>query len=822
MKKFRKIIKSLFATLLAVIMVCGVACGDTGAKGPDYDIQPKPEEQTQFLSLTETNLDMTVGAFAQLSAAYSIVEGQTLSWESDNTAVATILSDGTVEAINQGQAKITAYYGDLTATCSVNVSFDPEEQPSIVASVEDASTFSITVGDRYEFSPQVSYCGRLFADGEFAYEISNTDVIEQENGVLVAKANGQTTIDITGSWRGLTANSMRMSVTVKVIDDVVVKLDGITKDAIDVYTTDSFEGQSFANVVDINPVVIVNGQQLTNPTVEVNVANADYATYASNKITGKAFGQTTLNVKYNSNGDEIIKQYVVNVLRPKAEFAKKVNYFSSQTGVLKDELNNYANTTLAQYIYGVDTDKVIIDATIDGQQLTVTENKLFDITGRTDGTYEVVVEVGTATEVYEVEMTVYGQYITEAEDLNVFNVTERKLSSSFYAELGKDIYAKDFALRVHFVDNPSSLYLPKIGRGAAQAKGFGGVLDGKGYSIYDLTTEKYGLFCATEYATIRNIGFMNPVINQGGLLADNLDATNLENVYIKLGLIKSVSGGANVLAKNVVRGCYFKNVYVNAPEFSIDNLMVGALATVDVNQATDGKVDTTVPSTFENCVVVSSLPLGICANTTTWGSLAIAENTSNADKVIIGDKLFASAVFSSIATSWKNTYDQKNPDNTATGGQIINANNRIMMLTGVKQYASQDEMIADKGFDTLFGSFSSTYWSMVDGYLVWGALELGANDGEIYLDMGDASGKFITGFDGNPIKANKGDTIELPTISCFGFRFVGWKNYVTGEILEIDEATGKYLIKDYDGKALDIVALWELDNNIATGPEIEL
>ncbi len=822
MKKFRKIIKSLFATLLAVIMVCGVACGDTEAKGPNYDIQPKPEEQAHFLSLTKTNLDMTVGAFEQLSAAYSVVEGQTLYWESNNTTVATILSDGTVEAMSEGQATITAYYGDLTASCDVSVSFDPDQKPLIVASVEDASTFSITVGDRYEFSPQVSYCGRTFSDGEFTYEIANTDVIDQDNGVLVAKANGQTTIDITGSWRGLTGNSMRMSVTINVIDDVVVKLDGIAKDAIDVYARDSFAGQSFVNQVDINPIVIVNGQQLTNPTVEISVVDTDLATYASNKITGKAFGKTTLNVKYNSNGDEVIKQYVVNVLRPKVEFAKKVNYFSSQTGVLKDEANGYANTTLAQFIYGVDADKEIIDATIDGQQLTVTENKIFGITGKNDGVYEVVVEVGTATEVYEVEMAVYGQYITEAEDLNVFNVTERKLSSSFYAELGKDIYAEGFALRTHFADNPSSLYLPTIGRGASQAKGFCGVLDGKGYSIYNLTTEKYGLFCATENATIKNVAFMNPVINQGGLLADNLDKTNLENVYIKLGSIKSVSGGANVLAKNIIRGCYFKNVYVNAPEFSIDNLMVGAFATIDVNQATDGKVDTTVLSTFENCVVVSSLPLGLCANTTTWASFAIAKNTSNADKIVIGDKLFESPVFASIASSWKSTYDQKNPGNTATGGQIINANNRIAVLDGVSQYASKEEMVADKTYETLFGSFSSTYWSMVDGYLVWGALDLSAKAGEIYLNMGDASGKFITGFDGNPIRANKGDTIELPVISCFGYKFVGWKNYVTGEVLELDKATGKYLIKNYDGKACDLVALWEPDNNIATGPEIEL
>lgn len=829
MKKMKNIIKSLFAVVLALVMLCGVACGES--KEPQYDIRPDPGQQTEFLSLTQSNLNLTVGEIKEIKAAHSIIAGQTLEWESDNEQVATI-NNGSIEAINVGKANIIATYGNLTATCAINVSFHPTEQPIIVASVENSSTFNLPVGDRYEFSPLISYCGRTFSDGEFTYDIANTDVLEQENGIFVAKSKGLTTVDIIGSWRGLSSNSIRMSVSVKVIDDVIVKLNGINKDSIDVYTTTNrFNDDNFTKVVDITPEIIVNGQQEANPSVVVRLAdeNGEFATYENGKLTGKAFGQTKLYVEYDNDGEKIVKQYTVNVLRPTATFNKKVNYFSSQTGVLKDETNGYANTTLAQFLYGVATEEEIIDAFIDGQKLTVKDNKIMGITGISNGTYDVVISVGTDTEVYDVEMTVYGQYIYTAEDLNVFNVTEKKSTSSFYAELAKDIYAQGFNLKTHFYDNPQSLLLPTTGKTLDQAQGFTGTFDGKGYSIFNLTVNQYGLFCATHNATIKNVGFINATINNGGLLGDNIDATNIENLYINVGSMQSVKGGSNVIAKNHVRGGYFKNIYVNVPTLSNDDInMLGAFVTVDVNQYTSGTNSTAVLPTFENCVVVSSLPLGTSSASEAWVSLAVAENNTLEDKIAFGDAFFEHSYFKDIKSSgkpiyslWQEEYNNKYPDNNATGGQIINAKGRILVLEGVKLYTSRAKMIQDPAYNTVFNSFSSDYWSMREGVLVWGKLNLVANEGEIYLDMGDASGRIIQGYDGNPIKANVGADIILPDITCFGLKLVGWRHYVTGEYLQKD-TSGKYIIKNYDGKAYDYVAVWEADDDIATGSEIEL
>ena len=83
------------------------------------------DEPTNVNSVTisETSVNLAIGATKQLKATTDPA-GATVTWESSNTAVATVTPGGAVKAETEGEAIITAKAGDKSATCTVTVSAD--------------------------------------------------------------------------------------------------------------------------------------------------------------------------------------------------------------------------------------------------------------------------------------------------------------------------------------------------------------------------------------------------------------------------------------------------------------------------------------------------------------------------------------------------------------------------------------------------------------------------------------------------------------------------------------------------------------------------
>ena len=423
MKNLKRMCKSAFAVILAMIMLFGVACKKNGDDG-SYDVSPRPEKQDTITFFSQS-LDLTVGDIVQNSAfGYKVVDGQTLVYQSADPTIATVDSYGYVEAINEGTTKIIASYGAISAECNVTVNYLAGQIPSIETNFEENALFNVAKDTTYKFEPKIKYRDRVYTDGQFTYDIENPNVVEMnDDGSLLAKANGTTKVTIKGSWRAFdyaTNPSLSMVVTLKVVDDVVIKIDGLATDFVNVYAVASFAGQTFENEIPFTPVVTVNGTTQSSSNVNVVVADPALATYENGKIVGKSYGTTAINVEYGTGEDKVVKQYELNVLRPQVKFARTANYFSSYKGTLRDETSSFAEMTLAQFIFGQATDKVIVDATMDGQTLEVSENKVLGITGSNSSTYEVTVSVGTATEIYDVDMVVYGVYLYDLEDLDIF------------------------------------------------------------------------------------------------------------------------------------------------------------------------------------------------------------------------------------------------------------------------------------------------------------------------------------------------------------------------------------------------------------------
>ena len=124
----RKII--LFLTILFTVtcMSFFTACSCSG-NGDINQIEVPSEEESQYLNLSDSKLNLIIGESKKMAASYSIIPNATLTYSIDNNQVASISEQGEVVALTEGVAVITATYGTLTNTCNVTVTrggFVPE------------------------------------------------------------------------------------------------------------------------------------------------------------------------------------------------------------------------------------------------------------------------------------------------------------------------------------------------------------------------------------------------------------------------------------------------------------------------------------------------------------------------------------------------------------------------------------------------------------------------------------------------------------------------------------------------------------------------
>lgn len=119
-----------------LVLVLGlVACTIFGSQFTELFTGGKTDTPVRALTLSQRNADLTVGSTVKLTASggESIV-----SFSSSNEAVATVSADGTVKAVGEGSAVVTAKAGDLTASCSVAVKGTEQTKEP-----EDLSIYSV-------------------------------------------------------------------------------------------------------------------------------------------------------------------------------------------------------------------------------------------------------------------------------------------------------------------------------------------------------------------------------------------------------------------------------------------------------------------------------------------------------------------------------------------------------------------------------------------------------------------------------------------------------------------------------------------------------
>lgn len=207
-----------------------------------------------------------------------------ITWESDNTDVATVSKSGKLTPKSAGTAKITATVGGVSETTTVTVA----------KLAINTVSHTIAVNDTVNLAEAVSVYP---TDSEITWASSDTEIATVENGTVTGKAEG--TAKITATVLGRTVEcSVTVSSNIVAVTGVKFAVESVT---IPVGTEKEY------------PVATVSPENATNSTPTYTTDDETVAKVQDGKIVALKVGKTTLKATAENFTDTIEINVVHNV-----------------------------------------------------------------------------------------------------------------------------------------------------------------------------------------------------------------------------------------------------------------------------------------------------------------------------------------------------------------------------------------------------------------------------------------------------------------------------------------------------------------------------
>ncbi len=197
-----------FAMILAsfsIMILTGCGGGDSGPTSPAPSTPTPPTPPPTPPTPVATSIAVTpashtlaaIGATVQLSATVrdqnnSPMSGQTVNWNSSNTAVATVSGSGLVTAVSNGTAQITARSGNASGTANITVA---EPVPTRITVTPSSHTLE-AIGATVQLSATVRDQRNNVMSGQTVTWSSGDEAVAtvSATGLVTAVTNGMTEI----------------------------------------------------------------------------------------------------------------------------------------------------------------------------------------------------------------------------------------------------------------------------------------------------------------------------------------------------------------------------------------------------------------------------------------------------------------------------------------------------------------------------------------------------------------------------------------------------------------------------------------------------
>ena len=240
------------------------------------------------VTLDKDALKLVEGNTATLIATISPADAtnQAVTWESSDTNIASVDSNGKVTAIKAGTATISVKTNDggFTATCKVTVIAKVIKVSGVTL---DKDALKLVEGNTATLIATISPANAT--NQAVTWESSDTNVATvDDNGKVTAIKAGTATISVKTNDGGFTA-TCEVTVTTKVIKVSGVSLD---KDALKLV-----EGNTATLIATISPANATN-QAVTWESSDTSIASVD----SNGKVTAIKAGAATISVKTNDGG----------------------------------------------------------------------------------------------------------------------------------------------------------------------------------------------------------------------------------------------------------------------------------------------------------------------------------------------------------------------------------------------------------------------------------------------------------------------------------------------------------------------------------------
>lgn len=547
MKKLKYLMVTLLSVALFIFVGTLSACKNEESSSNSSNI----ETTNTYIEINPLKVVLDVYEQQELQAI--IRKGadyvfEAVTWSIADSNIATISEAGVVSAVSEGTTKATAKYGDYEADCEIVVSNSGAKANLALADY----AVEMRVNETKRMAPIIRFKGASYTDAKFSYTVEDETVAKiSKSGVIEALKYGDTKVTVSASWRGLSGEDaafLTKEFTIKVKDDIYAT---ITDNAYVVYQNETeIEGVKFSNTADVEYSLtwaekdIKDGAYLTWYSSDENVLRVE-----DGKLFGVRAGTAEVYCSYISEkGDEYISNTVlVQVIFPVVDKTNVMSFTIDKKTVLT-----------GKEVFGKDINIKYIEC--DGVSVSTEKPGAVDFDKMENG--EHVITVYNEDYGYKVNSYVCTSVIRTIADLKTLQYKGKNIGGGNLYALGNDIDGEGA-----IIEGASYAW--------SQNSGFQGEIDGRGYTISNITVGSCGIFGTLGKAKIHDIHFENVTLKgvwRTALLAATCYNSTLENITIsfkEIGVPIHETGTTNecglLIARQTNIAVTMRNITINAP-----------------------------------------------------------------------------------------------------------------------------------------------------------------------------------------------------------------------------------------------------------------
>ncbi len=581
----KKIATFILASMLSMTALAATGCNEDT---PPADTSVQTEER---LEIEKTSLLLTLGDRAELSVSYNELEDGVLTWTSSSPSVVSVDENGYVEGLRVGTATVTAHYGSKDVSCRVEVALSGNV-PVLAFDDDVSESLTLVKGEEFGFGTRVRFNGKDFDDAEIEYYVADETVGSMVGGAFVAKdVVGSTQVSVLATWRGQTVHAK--TITVNVVAENSVLLNGGRVKEVKLYTTEQHEGASYATSQTISDVFISeDGVQISE--YELSVLDERIATIEESdgvwEITALKSGQTNLVVSYH--GKEF--PFTLTVERPVCNVDAKMEYSVFDGKYLDEESKTLKN--VAEMFSGFGE---LVSYVLDGKEYRATDGKI-NLTEGKDRS----VTLYNQTVGYQVEFDAYAMIIDELKDFEKIYAGDTATEVTGTYVLAKDIIEPNTVLTMPDGKVPNN---------------FAGTFDGRGhvlsFTLQHGVTHQFGLFGRyLTGGTVKNVALNNITMdgttskNAAGVICgeggtNTSTESTVENVFVDVKFSEARDTNLAFMG-NAMWKTIMKNVIIHVPEVPVSDTY-GSFARGDT-------------ASVSNSYIISNAPTYVTTSTTNF------------------------------------------------------------------------------------------------------------------------------------------------------------------------------------------------------------